>query len=893
MIIRIDIRLTSARRNDPWTHIAVERIAGRNTRAVRKTLAANVARGQYDVRVTRTSGYHDENTIQQERIYWTALRSIINESPVHAPAPLALTVLRIRATAQLSGSIDALNAVVTTLVTSWNAARRRWLPRQPSDNPADLYRHVLQGPANKKPIPTRAIDLEALQEWHAYCAGKGFTFNQYRDRRASVWSTLADICTAGRASPTFVDGKWSVIWDDADAPIVQHFTPVNSSGFRASRGYADRIQALRVRFIDAENDWQQDERLVHADGYNEANTDHYEAMEFPGVTDRDLIWRHGRYHLAQIALRREVYEITTDFEHLACVRGDRVLLTHDVPKIGLAFGRVKAVHGNRLTLDAPVAIDGQNIFVLRIRHDDGTPSEQTIATQGPAETNMVDLVADREATAPAAGDLFAFGYYGRTSTVCRVKAIRPAANMAARLELVDDAPAIHEADPGPIPAFSPNISEPVDLYNYPPRDLTGTAVLELAENRLVAGVRLSWTPPPAAGVASYIVEVRRPGGEARDIINATGNSAVIGDLDGGRHVFRARAAFAGRLSRWSGEYSVNVDGPFRPPPDVTEFRAVVSGETLTLSWAAPPDIVTRDYAIRVTANTTRPTWWAALPLREGLTGNTLTIPYRPGAFLIRARSWNDVPADNATIAIVNVTPISAFNVVETASDAPPFNGTHSGTAYNAALRAIALATRTMRGTYTLSQRIDLTAVMTVRLSAQVLAGGHRPAADFLAVTDFFARDDFFDDDPSQWSVTAQVRTTRDDPDSDDPAWSAWSDLVAGDVAARAFQFRIILETRSADIIPIVTNATFTADVPDRFVTLEDVVSGTTPYRITFDPPFRVLKTLQITAQDLDSGDRWRITDKSPSSAAIAFFDINNNPVSRVFDAQATGYGSLQ
>ncbi len=502
--VRIEARLTSADPDDAWTRIAEARLAGKVTKAVRKTFAADVERDQYDVRVTRISGYHSDETIPQETVYWTALRSITRESPVKAPAPLALTVLRIRATAQLSGSIDALNAVVATRVRSWDAARKRWMPNRTSDNPADLFRHVLQGPANKKPVPTRAIDLDALQEWHDYCAAQGFTFNQYRDFRASVWSTLADICTAGRASPTFVDGKWSVIWDDANAPVVQHFTPLNSTDFKASRGYADKIQALRVRFIDAANAWQQDEHLVFNDGYDETNTERYEGLEFPGVTDRDLIWRHGRYHLAQIALRREVYEITTDYEHLACVRGDRVLLTHDVPRIGLAFGRVKAVAGRRLTLTTPVTIGAQGTFVLRIRHDDGTSSERTIATPGPAETDTVELVANPRAsggpdgaTAPKAGDLFAFGYFGRTSTVCRVKAIRPTQSMAARLELVDDAPGIHHADTGPIPAFSPNISEPVDLRGFVPGGLAAVPFEELVEGGLIASVDLSWTPPPA------------------------------------------------------------------------------------------------------------------------------------------------------------------------------------------------------------------------------------------------------------------------------------------------------------------------------------------------------------------------------------------------------------
>ena len=383
--VNADIRRHTDDDSEPWTRWFSETLTGSDGEAIRRAFSHTVERGRYDVRIVRQTPKDDSEDQVSERLYWSAIRSVTNESPVNAPEPLAMTAIRIRATAQLSGNIETLNAQVTCLVKSWNAATARWDKERQSSNPADLLRHVLQGPANKKPVPDTAIDLETLAEWHDYCAAKGFTFDQYRDFRVSVWSTLKDICAAGRANPTFIDGKWSVIWDDADAPVVQHFTPLNSRDFSASRGYPDKVQAFRVRFIDADNAWQQDERLVFADGYNRNNTERYEVIEFPGVTNRDLVWKHARYHIAQLKLRREVYQITTDFEHLACVRGDRVLLTHDVPKIGAGFGRIKTVAGNRVTLDTAVTLQAGQTHVLRIRLADGTSSLRRIATAGPAE----------------------------------------------------------------------------------------------------------------------------------------------------------------------------------------------------------------------------------------------------------------------------------------------------------------------------------------------------------------------------------------------------------------------------------------------------------------------------------------------------------------------------
>ena len=63
----------------------------------------------------------------------------------------------------------------------------------------------------------------------------------------------------------------------------------------------------------------------------------------PGITDSDLVWKHGRFHIAQLRLRPETYELVTDFENLKVTRGDRVRVNHDVILVGVGAGRVKSV----------------------------------------------------------------------------------------------------------------------------------------------------------------------------------------------------------------------------------------------------------------------------------------------------------------------------------------------------------------------------------------------------------------------------------------------------------------------------------------------------------------------------------------------------------------------
>src|SRR6185369_1298002 len=240
----------------------------------------------------------------------------------------ALLAVRIRASGQLSGVVDTLNCITTSRVKAWSGAA--WVDDTVSQNPADLFRHVLQGSANARPVADALIDLDNLQDWHAECVAQGFKFNQVMSSARSVYDRLADIAAAGRAVPTFIDGKWGVIWDRPADSIVQHFSPRNSWDFKGSRVYAQKPHGFRIKFINEDNGFTADERIVYDDGYDATNATLFEGLpgDLPGVTDPELVWKHGRFHIAQSRLRPEKIALSAGWEHLVCTRGDRVSVTH-------------------------------------------------------------------------------------------------------------------------------------------------------------------------------------------------------------------------------------------------------------------------------------------------------------------------------------------------------------------------------------------------------------------------------------------------------------------------------------------------------------------------------------------------------------------------------------
>lgn len=583
-----------------WTYFTPAYLeVTRATKTIRLGAVASVARGQYEVqagKATKSGSLVDPDNIK-DKLVWSALRSFTNDHPVKFGKPLALTALRIKVTNQLNGVIDTFNGVPRSLVTAYSGAA--WVPNTVSSNCADLYRHVLQGNANPRPKADAEIDLANLAAWWVYCRDNDFTFNMVRGR-SRVPEALADIAAAGRAVPTFIDGKFGVVWDRPNDPIIHHFTPRNSWGFSTSRVYPRAPHAWRVRFVNALNGYTVDEEIVYDDGYSAVNATLFEGIEFPGVVFPDLNWRHGRYHIADVRLRPERSTFYTGWGHLALTRGDRIRLTHDALLIGLGSGRVKSIAGQVVTFDETLTIEAGKTYGVRfLLADPGNTSvlravdTAPLGPVVPGEYSALTLVGDLSAL--QGGELFAFGETDRDSAVYRVLSIAHHDDLVAQITVVDDAPDIALADTGAIPHYSPNITIPPDPFSLPPQGLQYQEVIDGVGASVRALVRLSWTMPRLGKVTGFEVQSRDDGSgadwitwEAVPVPRMTSDVPII---SAGAWSFRARCLFSdGTVSDWVSLLGLNLVGLSLPPPNVRNLREEVINGQSYLSWDPADDV---------------------------------------------------------------------------------------------------------------------------------------------------------------------------------------------------------------------------------------------------------------------------------------------------------------
>jgi hypothetical protein len=555
----------------------------------------DVPKGQYDIRVTRTSSHSESNHYYST--YWTVLRGVTKQVPVTLTG-CTLVALRIKASNQLNGVLDQFNCMAEGFVEVWDGAN--WTLAK-SRSPVWAFVDILCGTSNKRPISKSRIDLDAAIGWHHYCVEEGFNFDAIIDYKTTVWELLRQVCAVGRGSPGMTDNKFTIIGDMPKPMPVQHFSPRNSWGFSGSRVFPDIPHALRVRFPNEVKQYEEDECIIYDDGYNSGNATIYETIEFFGVTNYNHCWKLGRYHLATLRLRPETYQFNTDVEHMVCTRGDRVRLTHDVLLVGLGQGRIKSISTTSISIDDEVVMVTGKTYGFQFRRSDGTFKTCTLTTVNgthPAGTALTISPAMNPADLPAVGDLAFWGESEHEAIEVVVSRIEPGPDLTAKLTCIPYNEAIYTADQGTIPIWDSNITLPpvVDrrppkpkivssIYNYRPEQLnpdgTVALIMSVGFSMNATGFLISGYPETSAG---FIAQYREDDAQWTELphLSREQRKFEFPVKNGLVYDMRIRSFnYPNGLSDWDTLENVTVDFAAQPPSMIANLRCVGGGTSFT------------------------------------------------------------------------------------------------------------------------------------------------------------------------------------------------------------------------------------------------------------------------------------------------------------------------
>jgi sulfur carrier protein ThiS len=782
-------------------------------------------RAQYEIRMRRVTG--DTNSTQIfDTLMFTALKTITNEDPINSPVPVAKTVLVIQATDQLSNIVDEFNGIATTVAMDWDADTETWIER-PTQNPASLFRHVLQGKAIASPLPDSRVDLETLQEWHEFCEERGFKFNMVRDFASSVWETLADIASSGRAAPAQKDGKWSVIIDKPISTPASFITPRNSFDFKAEKIFLDMPHAWRIRFPNEDQDFRFDERRVYRDGYNAANATLFEALELPGTTDPDTIYKLGRFRIAQILNMPERFMFKQDMEYLTYQRGSRVAVTHDVILIGLAYGRIKeaVLTGADVTgviLDETVTMEDGKDYGIGIRTSSmGQVTRQVVTS--PGQTNQLTFISPIEGTGSPAqpvivgGEVFGFGLHGQETDDFSILSIMPDANFKAQITAVPYRASVYNADSEEIPEFQTNLTP---LAAIPAPSIRSV----ISDERVLAvgpgeslRVRISIEFDPlnesAFGESPEIQVQMRPTATGEPYFAATMDSIdpnhvfISGVRAGETWDIRMRYVLPRRLpGPWAMVNNHHVIGKSTPPSPLVNMTISAFGAMALIRWDKPSELDVLfggQVVFRHSSALEGATWAESVSIGNVAQARTLfaALPLKEGTYMARVYDIGGMPSEEVTFVTTKQVSLLAFASVDSLDEAPSFSGAHSGTVEDSGKLKIddTSSPRVLEATYDFAAGFDLTTVKRVRLTTRLSVTTYN-ILDTIdeRLDNIDSWEDFDGSLEAGADAKVYVRHTDDDPAGSPVTWSEYERLESAEFVARGFEFYAELSADSED-----------------------------------------------------------------------------------------------
>ena len=464
-----------------------------------------------------------------------------------------------------------------------------------------------------------------------------------------------------------------------------------------------------------------------------------------------------------------------------------------------------------------------------------------------------------------------------------------------QLTLAEHQDAWYIFDPKQQVAVVPDTTFPNPFSILPPAGVTLTdELIAYNDGTVIVALNIAITASPDNFVDEYQVEYKKSS-ESDFKVHARGSELkqrVLNVIDQERYDVRVKAINSlGVSSTYVSSLNYLVVGAVAPPSDVTEFAVNIVGSEAHLGWEQIPDLDLAFYQIRYSTVLQNATWENSVSIVEKVSrpATTISVPALKGTYLIKAFDKLGNASTNATQINTNITKIGNFNAVATQQENPNFTGNKTNcSVVNGTLK---LDDFTQDATYEFSQVIDIGASFTSRVTAVLEQFASDPTILFDAGRGFTNFDDvptniLFDGTVPQGSkAVLQLAVSNDNI-----SYSPFKNFVIGDYSARYFKFRLLMSSRDANSIPVVTTCKATVDMEDRLITDNDVSSGTSTKSITFTTPFKsTTYAIGIAAQDMTSGDFYEISNKTANGFDIVFKNSSSGIVNKTFDFIAKGF----
>lgn len=403
-------------------------------------------------------------------------------------------------------------------------------------------------------------------------------------------------------------------------------------------------------------------------------------------------------------------------------------------------------------------------------------------------------------------------------------------------------------------------------------------------------IRLAWEAPKDFAVYNYYVEYKRSIDNQYTALTTTvTTTALLDDIDQGDFDFRVYCLSP--LGVKSAPALINgyvTYGLLNPPAPVTGLSLNIINDVGFLNWDRSTDLdVIIGGFVEVRHAYLDTGWESASVVASAVAGSAtgVSIPILQGTYYAKFIDASGKYSLTSVSEVLSTIPdIRDMNYVFDSIQNPAFAGAKTGLGvFDGLLKLNAGQTS---GTYEFNQVIDLNTAVTSRVSSNLIYSTESRDDVLDSRNTLIDSWDLFDGDLPSIGVVLLMSSTVDAPSAN--TWSDWKVFTRGDHFARAFKFKIEINSLDANYQVVISDLSVQVDMPDRIQSSRNTYSLNSTH-ITYSKAFYVLPAIGITAKNMSDGDYYTITNETLNGFDVTFKNPAGNNIRRYFDYLSKAY----
>ena len=652
-------------------------------------------------------------------------------------------------------------------------------------------------------------------------------------------------------------------------------------------------------------------------------------MKAVGCYSRGQAHRLGKWALLTEQTLTETVSFSVSIESGVVMRPGMVIGIADPVKSGSRrSGRVKSATTTAITVDATVGLPTTtaNAPTISVLLPTGLVETRTISSIAGA----VFSVSTAFSEAPNAETVFLIETNDIRSNLFRVISVAEGDGGAFSVTALAYNASLYAAIESDLTLQFRDISN-LSAVPDAPSSIQATEHLYEDGQSVLTAVELSWISP-VQRVAGFRVEYRIDNNNWTQV-NTTSPSTRLTGLRAGELYVQIRSVNSLNKLSTAATAQFTLVGKTAVPGNVENLTIEpISANSARLRWDQTVDLDVKTGGrvhIRHTNLTDGTGTWSnsvdLIPAKSGAATEAI-VPLVEGEILVKFEDDGGRQSVAEASVIVDF-PDALGRLVALSrredADVPPFQGNKTDVFYNEDYDALTLdgdeeldgvvdfdllpvmdfiGATTTSGIYEFNSTLDLGAPYSLDLSRFFVTRGFYPS-DLMdsRIGDVDTWEDWDGGVIDSVNAKLYLRRTPDDP-AGTPTWSSWQEFVNGTFLGRGFQFKAELTSSDPAQNILIDDLGYEATFQRRQdQSIGAVSSGAGTKTVTFDKAFftgtaglgginAYRPSIGIVAQDMNSGDYFRVTNATSASFQVTFYNSSNAAVDRNFLWSAVGYG---